>query len=207
MERYRTTIILVAVLAVLGGLALFLNNRGGSSSTATPTPIAQPAVWQASGDVVALKVVSGTKTVELRKDVTTTVWSLVSPVSATADPFTVGNVADQFKSLQASTVITAPADLAQYGLVNAPLQITVKSGSTPPARHELSVGIATVDGSGYYVQERGGKDVYVVGNTLIEPVKSWLDSPPKAQPTATPLPLTFAPTFTPGPATTGTPTP
>src|SRR5438874_2150833 len=118
MERYRTTVILVVVLAILGVTAYFLNNKGGASSsaTATPTPDTSKNVWTETADVDSLDVVSGTEVVSLRKNLTTTVWTIISPIKADADPFSVGSEADALKSLQATLVITSPGDLKQYGL-------------------------------------------------------------------------------------------
>src|SRR5919201_443394 len=130
MERYRTTIILVVVLVVLVGVALFLNNNrtsGGTDVTATPTPDTSKVVWQDSEPVDSIDVVSGTKVVSLRKDLTTTVWSLVKPIQADADIYSVGSVADSLKSLQALAVITSPKDLAQYGLEKPVWQVLVRS--------------------------------------------------------------------------------
>jgi hypothetical protein len=146
-------------------------------------------VWQETQPVTAIDVMSGTQTVSVRYDVSTTVWSLVTPVQDTADPIGVGNIAESLKSLRAGTAITDSSDLAQFGLDNPPMRVKVQTGGNTPATHELLVGDATFDGSQYYVKEASKAEVYTVSNGVIEPLKSWLTTPPVAPPTPTPLPL------------------
>ena len=196
MERYRTTIILVVVLVVLAGVAYFLNSNrtsGGTETTATPTPDVSKLVWQETEPVDSIDVVSGTRVISLRKDVTSTIWTITQPIKSDADPYSVGSVADSLKSLQALAVITSPTNLSQYGLEKPAWQVLVRAKT---AKHTLRIGGTTIDGAGYYVKDGDNPKVFVVANTTIEPMKSWLDNPPKAQPSPTPLPLTVAPTNT-----------
>lgn len=201
MERYRTTIILAFVLVILAGVAFLLSNKNANTTTtdasATATPDPSKNVWIDSADVISIDVLSGTQKVLLRKDVTTTVWSLIDPIQADADPFAVGGVADQLKVLAATTVLTGVTDLAQYGLDKSGLSVLVRTGGAKPGKHTLHVGNTTIDGSGYYTRVDDSKDkVYIVSNTTIEPIRTWLTTPPKAQPSPTPIPLTVAPTDT-----------
>src|SRR5919204_5616119 len=197
MERYRTTIILVVVLVVLAGVAYFLNSNrtsGGTETTATPTPDVSKLVWQETEPVDSIDVVSGTKVVLLRKDITSTIWTITQPIKADADPYSVGSVADSLKSLQALAVLTSPTNLSQYGLDPRKWQGVVRATGSKPTKHTLLIGNTTIDGAGYYVKQQDDPKVFVVANTTIEPLKSWLDNPPKAQPSPTPLPITVAPT-------------
>src|SRR5215212_711280 len=199
MERYRTTIILVVVLAVLAGVAFFLNKNGTSSAVdvaATPTVDASKLVWQESEPVDSLDILSGTQQVSLRKDLSTTVWSLIAPIKADADPYTVGSEADSLQNLQALAVLTSATNLAQYNLDKPAMQVIVKSNGAKPTKHTLYIGSTTVDGAGYYVKEPDNPKVYIVSNVTIEPMKTWLVTPPQAQPSPTPIPLTVAPANT-----------
>src|SRR3954471_18649246 len=193
MERYRTTIIMLVALVALGGLAFFLGGRNGSSS-ATPTPTPVQYVWQEDSPVASIDVVSDTGKVSLRQDVSTTVWSLVEPIKDTADPFAVGGEADALKSLLASRVLTTPEALSNYGLESTKFRVDVATGGSSPKQHAILIGSTTVDGSGYYVKTPDSPTVYVVSNQVIEPMKGWLTTPPKVQPTATPAPITIVPT-------------
>jgi hypothetical protein len=69
------------------------------------------------------------------------------------------------------------------------MRIKVATGGDAPVSHELLVGNATFDGSGYYVKTPESSTAYVVSNGTIEPLKSWFTTPPIEQPTPTPLPL------------------
>ncbi|MFL5733015.1 MAG: DUF4340 domain-containing protein [Chloroflexia bacterium] len=196
MERYRTTIILVAVLLVLAGVAYLLNNKPGTGSgegVGTPTVDASKYVWQESSAVDSIDVISGTKHVSLRKDITSTIWSLIAPIQGDADAYSVDSEATALQNLQALTVLTSATDLSQYSLDKPAMQVLIRAGGDKPTKHTLLVGTTTIDGAGYYVKESDKAPVYVVSNTTIEPLRSWLDTPPKAQPTATPLPITVVP--------------
>lgn len=194
MERYRTTIILIAVLVVLGGLAIALGGKNPPAVPGSPTPGPTFFVWQGTDPVIAIDVVSGTKKVSLTKDISTTIWSLNEPIKSVADPFAVGNVADAFQSLQATSVLTAGNDLAQYKLDKPALTVTSTFSDTARTKRVLQVGGPTFDGSGYYTKLADQPSVYIVSNTNIEPIRSWLDTPPKFVPTPTPLLPTAAPT-------------
>ncbi len=194
MERYRTTIILLVVLVALGGLAVVLGGNRGTTTPGEPTPTPAVYVWQDENQVTGLDAVSGTKKLVLTKNVTTTIWSLHEPISDTADPFSVGNVADQLKSLQATGTITDATDLAQFGLAQPGVTLTVTFSDTAGTKRTLLIGNATVDGSAYYVKTPDKPEVYLVSNAVVEPLRSWFDSPPKVVPTATPLLPTLGPT-------------
>lgn len=193
MERYRTTIILVAVLVVLGGLAIVLGGKQSPVATGEPTPTPAQFIWQSDAQVVGIDVVSGTNKVSLTKDVTTTVWSLTAPIQATADPFAVGNIADSLKSLEATSVITG-TDLAQFKLDKPVLTVTATFSDTAHTKRVLQVGAATFNGSTYYAKLPDQPSIYIVSNSVIEPLKSWLETPPKFVPTPAPLLPTVAPT-------------
>ncbi len=198
MERYRTTIILVVVLIVLGGAAFFLQNKGpDSTSTATPTPSASILGLTSTDSLATVDVISGTQTVSLRQDISTTTWTIISPVQGDADNFAVNNVSDQLKTMQASDTITQSSDLATYGLDKPKMSVMLKTGGAAPRKTALLVGNQTPDVVNYYVKVEGKDPVYIVSNAAIEPMKSWFTTPPKAQPTSTPLLGTVLPPFTP----------
>jgi hypothetical protein len=203
MERYRTTLILLAALVILVVAWLFLRNNPSITAEATPTPVATTYVWQEPGTVDSIDVMSGTTTVSVRQDLSTTVWSLTAPIKDTADISQVGSVADSLKNLVSITVLTGTTDLKQYGLDKPLLTVKFSTAGTSPANHTIQVGIPTIDGAGYYIKADDKPDVYVVSNGVVEPLKTWITSPPKAPPTATPEPTS---TSTPPVTTTVTAT-
>jgi hypothetical protein len=163
-------------------------------------------VWQDTNAVTGIDVVSATQRVSIRKDITTTVWSIVEPVSDTADVFAVGNLADQVQNLTAQSELTGTTDLAQYGLDGTPLQATFTFGAEGGTTRTLLIGDTTPDGGAFYVKRADGPNVYLVTTYSLEPLRTWLTTPPIAQPTPTPIPVTVLPTVEPSPtgAITGT---
>lgn len=188
---------MASALIVLVALAIFLSGRNAASpGTPTPTP-ALTYVWQDPNPVSAIQVVSGTKSLSLKKDVALGNWSITAPISQPADLFSVSGVADNLQKLQAQFSLTATTDLAQYGLDKDSLVVTVTFSDTAGTKRKLNIGNLTLDGSGYYVKGPDSNSVYVVSNGTIEPIRSWLTTPPIEQPTPTPPPFTIvAPTPT-----------
>lgn len=206
MERYRTTLIMAAALIVLVALAFFLTSKNASAPTGSPTPTTAKFIWQDANAVQAIDVVSGTQKVGIAKDSASGNWSIIEPVSRPADLFQVGNEADALQNLQAQFDLTGTTDLEQYGLTNPLMQVTVTFSDTGASKRVLLVGSATTDGSGYYVKTPDNSSVFVLTNTTVEPLRSWLTNPPVQQPTATPVPITPV-TDTPTPTATATTVP
>lgn len=188
MERYRTTIILVALLVVLGGAAIALGgNKAPVTPAGVPTPAVAQYVWQMNDSVAGIDVISGTKKVSLTKDPASAVWSLTEPIKDAADPFVVSNVADLLKSLEATGTVTGSNDLVQYKLDKPEIVVTTTFSDTGHTKRTMQVGGPTFDGSGYYSKLSDQPTIYIVSNSIVEPLRSWLDTPPKFVPTATPL--------------------
>lgn len=199
MERYRTTIILGGLLLVLiVAFALLNNNRGDTTTGDGVTPSPTTYVWQSDNPVVAIDIVSGTGKVSLRKDITTTEWSLIEPVRDAADIFAVNNIADSIRSLQATSTLTDSSKLAEYGLATPGMSVTVTYSDTAATRRTMNVGGPNFNGSAYYVKTADSPTIYLVSNGLIEPLRSWLTTPPVAPPTPTAGPtIVIAPTIAP----------
>ena len=186
---------MVALLIVLGGVALYLTNQNkGNSADVTPTPVPS-YLWQETAAVQGIDVVSGTQKVSLHKDISTTTWLLTEPVQAEADTFQIENVASSLQSLQATKVATSTTDLAQFGLDTPGMTVTATFSSTTPLTHTIMVGKGNFDQSSYYVKEPSSSDVYLVSTSTIGQLQNWLTSPPVLPPTATPFP-TLPPTAT-----------
>ncbi len=204
MERYRTTILLGVVLLVLAALAFFLSSNNASSpGEATPTP--NIYIWQDDNPAIALDVMSGTSKVSIVKDVISGTWQIKEPVDRPADLFQVGGVANSLQILQAQYTLSDTTDLTQYGLDGQPMSVTVTFSDTAHTTRTLLIGHATPDGGGYYVKLPDGNKLYTVINSTIEPMRTWLVSPPVELPSPTPVPITPV-TATPTDTTTPTPT-
>lgn len=197
MERYRTTIIMVALLVVLGAVALVLSgNNKGTTPTVTPTPVIS-YMWQEASPVQGIDVVSGTARISLRKDMSSTLWMITEPVKYPADTFQVDNVANSLQNLEATKVTTGTSDLAQYGLDKPGMTVTATFSGTTQVTRTLLVGGTNVGDTAWYVKQPDSPDVWLVKSTVIGPLQNWLATPPKEPPTPTPFPTAPpTPTFT-----------
>ncbi|MGN6673963.1 MAG: DUF4340 domain-containing protein [Thermomicrobiales bacterium] len=199
--RNRSIIVLGVVFLVLAGISYWLTSN--PATTPTPTPEPTYPVWNyGAATVQGVTVQSPTSTVTLQ--VKDSKWEITAPVQKPADDLQVSQATDPFKQAEGRAKIgDNVTDLAQYGLDSPALTVTlVLSGATVP-QAQMLVGKPSVDGSAYYVRSQGSNAVYLLNNTLIEPFKGWLTTPPIAQPTATPIPATIVPAPSP-PTSTGT---
>jgi len=199
--RNRSIIVLGVVFIVLAGISYWLTSNPATPPTPTPEPTYP--IWNyGSATVQGVTVQSPTSTVTLQ--VTGGKWEITAPVHEPADDLQVSQATDPLKQAEGRAKIgDNVTDLAQYGLDSPALTVTlVLSGATTP-KVDLLVGKPNVDGSAYYVRPAISNTVYLLNNTLIEPLKGWLTTPPIAQPTATALPATIVPAPSP-PTSTGT---
>jgi hypothetical protein len=197
--RYTGTIIMVGLfLALAGALFLLTNNPQAGVLSPTATTVPPPVVWDLSaGTASSVRLDTISQTVALQ--VLNGQWQITAPTNAAASQFQVGAAVDQLKKITAQQVITAPTDLDQYGLSTPGITITlVISGVTPP-ENRLLIGSTTIDGGSYYIKAADKPDVYVVLNTLVEQLRTWISSPPVAEATPTPLAI-----LSPEPVITGT---
>ena len=209
MERYRTTLMLAAVLLILGALAFFLTGRN-ASSPGEATPVPNVYIWEDPNPVKGLEVISGSNKVVLVKDVTLGSWRIIEPVDEPADIFSVGGVADSFQKLLAQHSLSDTTELEQFGLAGQPIIVTATFSDTTGTTRTLLIGKATPDGSGYYVKTPDTSKLYTVANFTIEPLRTWLTTPPVQPPSPTPVPITpvtSTPTATPSPTVQGANTP
>jgi hypothetical protein len=199
--RYTSTVILGGVFLVLA-LALFFltQNPQAGVINPTPTPTPAPVVWDLSASTAqAIRVDSITQTVAVQ--IVNNQWQLTAPTNEPASQFQVGTLADQLKKIQAQRTLTE-TDLTKYGLDSPVLTVTLVVSGATQTDNTLLVGKTTIDGGSYYVKAKDKPTIYVVLNSLIEQLRAWINVPPKAEPTPTPLVI-----ITPSPTPSITPTP
>ncbi len=199
--RYTSTVILGGVFLVLAVVLFFLTqNPDAGVINPTPTPTPAPVVWDLSTSTAqAIRIDTITQTVAVQS--VNNQWQLTAPTNEPASQFQVGNVVDQLKKLQAQRVLTE-TDITKYGLDTPAITVTLVVSGAQQATNTLLVGKATIDGGSYYVKATSKPQVYVMANTLIEQLRSWTTTPPKAEPTPTPLVIV---TLSPTPSETATP--
>lgn len=199
---YKTTLILLAILVVVGGGVYWQDIRPGPKKEA---PKATQILSFDAKDINSLEVTYNNKTTELHKEGDSK-WQLTKPENADADYWSVEGMISRLGNLSANRALTGTVgDLATYGL-DHPI-IEAKVGTTQGKQDTLTVGDKSPDGTAYYVKRNDSDTIFLVSTSLISDVQKLVTNPPKAIPTPTPAPATPAPSAaTPAPPAT-TPTP
>lgn len=159
--RQRNTLILAALLIVLGAYVYFFEIRPGDK------PKGDRLVNFKPDEVASILLTYPKLEIQLQKDAAGK-WKLTQPLQAAAGGSTVGGL---LAALSAATIQRtlekkpAPEDLKSFGLERpaAKVTLTLKSGITLPA---LIVGAATPLGNSAYVQRSGDPAVYLADASL-----------------------------------------
>lgn len=162
MRSFRSTLILVVVLAGLVGYIYFVESK----KTTQPGEEAKPKAVSVTADkIVALSVkpATGDETVLQKTDGT---WRVVKPVEASADESEVSGIATNLASLEVQQVVEEnPRDLKQYGLAEPKVDVGFKTGSDKDFRH-LLIGDKTATGSDLYARLQNEKKVFLISAFL-----------------------------------------
>jgi len=160
MKLFRNAIILVVVLAILTGAYIFLKNRNVDKNSTDD-----------SSDIIKIFDLELSKIKEMTVETPEGVfefekkdeeWTVVSPAGLKADKSSISSIASNIYSLTADKLVEEnPADLSIYGL-DKPVVVTVKTEDGESKA--LEIGDQTPTKSGYYVREKGGDKVYIIGS-------------------------------------------
>jgi hypothetical protein len=166
MRGLTSTLLLVVVLAGLGGYIYFVENRKpvenpdakAKAFDITADQIEELQISVADGDISTLKKVDDR-------------WQLVQPVQAEADNSEVNNMTSSLASLDVQRVVDeAPADLSQYGLSTPHLEVAFRvKGQTEFRR--LQIGEKTPTGGDVYVKRPDEKRVFLVSSFIDDTFK------------------------------------
>jgi archaellum component FlaG (FlaF/FlaG flagellin family) len=218
----RQTWVLLAVFAVLIGLAFGWTRYQNDRKKSQPTPIATPEQFLFTLDsatVASMKITDNvsSKVVTVARDISGQ-WILVEPKAEYTDVANVEAAVTQLASLRVLTALDSTDNLAEYGLDKPAYTITVIINGGQ--QFIAQVGSTTVTSSGYYVLIPGGVPQIVAKYGLDAVLKLWLNPPIATPPVAPTLPGTVAPTVvttvtleapsstpSPLPASTNTPPP
>jgi hypothetical protein len=204
----RSTVVLLALFAVIGLLYWYMQRPGNAikqalatSTTTAPEVLSnliRPdqgsvnsiSIQQADGKKVTLKHAGG-------------IWLIATDHEAPANQDSSETIAQDVISLRMVTKLEKAPDLASIGLNNPAYTVSLILQDGSP--YTFKIGAATVTNSGYYVQANDGS-IVVIDKNAIETLTALITEPPLLQ-TATPSPApatdTPIPTFT--PETTSTP--
>ncbi len=157
MRGFRSTLVLLAVLAGLLGYIYYVMKPGSA-----PTTDQKPRVFTIEVDKIdtlQVKSSKGETSALARKDGT---WHLTAPLEVKADETEVSGLISNLASLEVQRIVDEnPSDLAQYGLEPARLELGFGlTGDKTISR--VLIGDKTATGSDLYAKLPGERKVFLV---------------------------------------------
>ena len=155
MGRLTSTILLVVVLAGLGGYIYFVDSKRPAPGTE-----ARDKVFTVEADAIEeITLKSGGETTTLRKVDGT--WKMTAPMQVDADQNEVSTLTSNIASLEVSRVIDENAsNLGEYGLATPAIELSYKA--TGGGSGQVAFGEKTATQSDLYAIKPGEKKVFVV---------------------------------------------
>jgi len=161
--KFKTTLILAAVFAVLLVFVLFIEKKPKEAGSGPEEKL----VALTASDVESATVKTGTETLSLRKDEKGE-WMIAEPVEAKADASAVDSLISALADLRIERVVEAAGDPKKYDIPQREASLKVK-GQTDPVR--ILFGPENkIDGT-LYAQKAGDPRIVLVPSSL----KSQLD--------------------------------
>ncbi len=159
MKGLRSTIVLLVVLAGLGGYIYYTWNTPQTSDTAKKTEkvfaslkadqIEELKVTSASGEATVLKKESGA-------------WQMTQPLTAKADESEVSGITSALSSVDMTRVVDEnPSSLNDYGLSNPKIEIDFKASGDKDYK-KLFLGEKTPTGSDLFAKRNDDKKVFTI---------------------------------------------
>lgn len=162
MRGLTTTVVLLVVLAGLGGYIFFYE-----AGRETPDPNAKPRAFdQLASDNIQEIQIKNADGQTSRAQLESGNWQLVEPVQADADDGVVGTVTSNLASLEVQRVVDEkPADLKQYGLDPPRVDVGFRLGDQKELQH-LFVGDKTATGGDVYAKRPNEPRVFLISAFL-----------------------------------------
>jgi hypothetical protein len=211
---FRSTAVLLAILAVLGAGVYFFEYRPNPDPSGLDPKL---QIWKFDDKTVQRVVTRLGDDEQVMQKRADGLWYL-EPQDLRADYWRISGTLIRLANMRGSRRVTEnPASLAPYGLDNPRAALTLQ---TPDGvDHTLLIGDKTPNEGGYYAKQPDDNVIWVVGTFNVEDIERFVKEPayePTPAPSATPSPegtptaaTTPGPGDTPGaaPAGTGTPAP
>ncbi len=163
----RNTIIVLILLVVIGGYALYVNHQ--------PPPETNPKVYHLDAkDVQKIDLHSSDRDITVERS-SNTDWKITKPTPAKADSPAVDSMVNQIVDLAVTdTADSSPGDLAPFGLAVPAVTVTVttKDGKTLPA---ILVGKQTPVGSSIFIKVADKAAVVLVPSSFATEVNKHED--------------------------------
>lgn len=170
--KSRTTLFLVLVALVIGGLVVLDSYKGTSTSDALAK--SKRLLNFQSKDITGLKIELTNQVFALAK--TNDQWQIEQPLNVRANYGTVSSILDELEFAERRRAITAKelegVNLADFGLQNPRVRLTLqgKKGAVV-----LLVANETPTKDAVYVQLQGRKDLWVAPKSIYERLNRTLD--------------------------------
>ncbi len=157
MRGITSTLILVAVLAGLGGYIYFIDAKRPAPGADEATP--KTKIFAVETEKIdELKITTGGETSLLKKSGDG--WKMIQPSETDADPAEVMSVAQAISNIEMSrTIDENPADLKEYGLATPVVSVEFRAGNTSGS---ISLGEKTPTMGDIYALKGGDKKVFLV---------------------------------------------
>ena len=171
--KTRTTLLLVLVALIVGGVVLLDHYKGKSTDEAQQ--LSKRVIDFKSTDVTKLELGHTNQTFLLGK--TDDHWNLTQPLAVRADASTVNSILDELEFAERNRTLTEQnlkgVNLAEFGLMQPRLRVTLTTKKGPVT---LLVGNETPTKDALYVQIQGTKPVCVTRKSLFDRLNVGLDS-------------------------------
>jgi uncharacterized protein DUF4340 len=156
--RFRTTLLLLAVLAALGAYLYWIELPKAEQESKKKT-----LAELKEDEITEVALVYPDREVLLKKSGND--WRMIKPVDALADAVAVKGVINAVAQAEISKELAEPSsDLAQYGLDKPTVTVTLRKGET--ALPTISIGKNTPVGSNAYVKKSDDKKVYLTSGAF-----------------------------------------
>jgi hypothetical protein len=185
----RTTLVLLAILILVGIAVYFIEFRNPASATTTPAASSPATLLELTAPAINGITVRDTLSntaVSATRDVSGT-WWLTNPAGQPGDLTTLNSMASHLATVYVQRVLTPTGSLSEFGLVTPTLNVEIASTSGPLS---FVVGDETPSKGAYYVQKSGDARVYLVETGIVDELRQLASKPPVAvPPTATSVPF------------------
>ena len=158
MRGLTSTILLIVVLAGLGGYIYFVDSKRPASSVSGEPP--KEKVYSVETDKIdEIKITAGGETSLLKKS--DAGWTMTEPTPTDADPAEAIGMAQALSGLERVRIVDEnPKDLAQYGLENPAVRIDFKAQGNVSG--SLKLGDKNATQGELYAQKNDEKTVFLV---------------------------------------------
>jgi hypothetical protein len=161
MRGITSTLILVVVLAGLGGYIYFVDSKRPETAVGIDGGPAKEKVYTLAVDAVnEVKLTYNGETSVLRKS--DAGWKMIQPVETDADPAEAASLGAALANLELVRVVEENAtDLKKYNLETPPIAVEFKAGSTSGS---LMLGDKNATQGEIYAMKNGEKKVFLVSS-------------------------------------------